>query len=220
MSAHPPSSIERESAERHGQQYACACVEPQPPGWRQRLAQWRREHLLRNALNKAGEPGLVLDVACGVGRYWPVLGEHSNRVILAADPSPDTLKHGRTHQSASLLARIRTFQSSAFSIGLSANAVDCIVCSTLFQQLPSAEHRMALLQEFQRVSRDTLIVVVRLAGRGNWTAALTAQVEPGVGKSQLEAEFKAAGFEVLMHQDVLPGIAATRVYVLRKLSQD
>ncbi|CAI8818658.1 class I SAM-dependent methyltransferase [Pseudomonas sp. IT-P176] len=220
MSAHPPSSIERESAERHGQQHACACVEPQPPSWRQRLAQWRREQLLRNALNEAGEPGLVLDVACGVGRYWPVLGEHGNRVILAADPSPDTLKHARTHHSTSLLTRIRTLQSSAFSIGLSANAVDCIVCSTLFQHLACAEHRMALLQEFQRVSRDTLIVVVRLAGRCNWVAGLATQAAPGVGKNQLEAEFKAAGFKILMHQDVLPGIAATRVYVLRKLSQD
>lgn len=220
MSAHPPSSIERECAERHGPQHACACVEPQPLGWRPRLAQWRREQILRNALNAAGEPGLVLDVACGVGRYWAVMGERSNRMILAADPSPDTLKHARTHQSASLLTRIRTFQSSAFSIGLSANAVDCIVCSTLFQHLTRAEHRMALLQEFQRVSRDTLIVVVELAGRCNWAVGREAQAGPGVGKSQLEGEFKAAGFKILMHQDVLPGIAATRVYVLRKLSQD
>ena len=227
MSAHPPSYIEREFAERHGQQYSCACVEPQPQGWRQRLARWRSEQLLRNALDEAGEPGLVLDVACGAGRFWPVLAEHGNRVILAADQSSERLNHARTHHSASLLARIRTFQSSAFAIGLPANAVDCIVCSTLLQYLPGAQHRLALLQEFYRVSRDTLIVSVRIEGRLQWAgdqsaaAGLTAtQPRARVDKHTLEAEFRAAGFEIQSHQDMFPGIAAPRVYVLRKVSQD
>ncbi len=227
MSAHPPSYIEREFAERHGQQYSCACVEPQPQGWRQRLARWRSEQLLRNALDAAGEPGLVLDVACGAGRFWPVLAEHGNRVILAVDQSGDRLDHARTHHPASVLARIRTFQSSAFAIGLPDNAVDCIVCSTLLQYLPGTQHRMALLEEFHRVSRDTLIVSVRIGGRLQWgldqsaAAGLTAtQSRAQVDKHALEAEFKAAGFEIQAHQDLFPGVAAPRVYVLRKVSQD
>lgn len=227
MSAHPPSYIEREFAERHGQQYSCACVEPQPQGWRQRLARWRSEQLLRNALDAAGEPGLVLDVACGAGRFWPVLAEHGNRVILAVDQSGDRLNHARTHHPASLLARIRTFQSSAFAIGLPDNAVDCIVCSTLLQYLPGTQHRMALLEEFHRVSRDTLIVSVRIGERVQWgldqpaVAGLTAtQPRLLVDTHTLESEFEAAGFEILSHQDLLPGIAAPRVYVLRKVSQD
>jgi hypothetical protein len=38
------------------------------------------------------------------------------------------------------------------------------------------------------------------------------------GKADVEAEFLQAGFNVLWHQDFLPGFALTRVYVLRKTS--
>lgn len=199
------------------QDHACACAEPQPPGLMRRLSRWRAEQLLRNALAEAGEPGLILDLACGAGRFWQVLGEHGNRVILATDQSQDVLNHAHTHHPASLLARIRTFQSSAFNIGLSENAVDCIVCSTLLCHLDSAEERMALLQECQRVSRDTVILGVRVHRRLRLGHDLPA---PVVSKSTIEAEFKAAGFEILMHQDLCPGFTSSRTYVLRKTSQD
>ncbi|WP_095080273.1 class I SAM-dependent methyltransferase [Pseudomonas sp. Irchel s3h17] len=226
MSVQPPSSLEREIAGRYRQAHACTCAAPQPPGLSQRLSHWRTGHLLRTALKAAGEPGLILDLACGAGRFWPVLGEHANRVILAADQSQDMLNHARTHHPASVLERIRTFQSSAFNIGLSANAVDCIVCSTLFQYLDRAEHRMALLQECQRVSRDTVIVSVRLdscfmPGRDQAQATLSlVPARPRLRKSTVEAEFKAAGFEIVMHRDWLAGFVASRIYVLRKISQD
>ncbi|SEM39351.1 Methyltransferase domain-containing protein [Pseudomonas sp. ok272] len=197
--------------------HACACAEPQPPGLLRRLSRWRAKQLLRNALSEAGEPGLVLDLGCGVGRFWPVLGEHGNRVILAADHSQDVLNHARTHHPASLLARIRTFQSSAFNIGLSENAVDCIVCSTLFARLDSAEARMALLRECQRVSRDTVILCVGIKACLRLGPDLPG---PLLSKSTAETEFKAAGFEILMRQDLCPGFSSSRTYVLRKTSQD
>lgn len=115
---------------------------------------------MRQALEVAGEPGLVLDLACGSGCFWPVLAEHVNRVILASDNSQAMLDHALTHHPASLLKRVKTFQGSAFSIGLSANAVDCIFCLELFRHVPSSEGRLALLREFHRVSRDTVIVSV------------------------------------------------------------
>ena len=151
---------------------------------------------MRQALKVAGEPGLILDLACGSGRFWPVLAEHVNRVILASDNSQDMLDHARGHHPA-LLKRIKTFQGSAFSIGLSANAVDCIFCLELFRHVPSSEGRMALLREFHRVSRDTVIVSVS-------------------SRTAVEDEFRQAGFKVLNHQEFIPGSALWRVYVLRK----
>ncbi|WP_413757998.1 hypothetical protein, partial [Vibrio vulnificus] len=78
-----------------------------------RLMFWRDEQMVRNALRRAGVPGLVLEVACGAGRFWPVLAEHANRVILAAVPSPDMLEHALTHHGGALLKRVKTFPSSA-----------------------------------------------------------------------------------------------------------
>ncbi|MCS4249422.1 MULTISPECIES: class I SAM-dependent methyltransferase [unclassified Pseudomonas] len=197
MSPQPPSSIEIEFAERCDREHARVCGDTRPPGLLQRLAVWRDERLVRHALKVAGEPGLILDLACGSGRFWPVLAEHINRVILASDNSQAMLDHACTHHPASLLKRVKTFQGSAFSIGLSANAVDCIFCLELFRHVPTREARLALLSEFYRVSRDTVIVSVN-AG------------------TPVEEEFRHAGFSVLNHQEFLPGSKLWRVYVLRK----
>jgi ubiquinone/menaquinone biosynthesis C-methylase UbiE len=211
MSGQSPSTVELEFARQHDQEHAQICCQPTPR--RLRLTFWRDEQLVRNALKVAGEPGLVLDVACGAGRFWPVLGEHANRVILAADPSPDTLDHARSHHGGALLKRVKTFPSSAFTLGLSANAVDCIFCVQLFMHVQASEHRLALLREFHRVSRDTVIVSVQIEGRLKLGHAPQRNL---TDKACVEAEFLAAGFSVVWHQDFLPGLAFKRVYVLRK----
>jgi ubiquinone/menaquinone biosynthesis C-methylase UbiE len=211
MSGLPPSTVELEFARQHDHEHARVCCQPAPR--RLRLAFWRDDQMVRNALKVAGEPGLVLDVACGAGRYWPVLAEHANRVILAADSSADMLDHALTHHGGELLERVKTFPSSAFTLGLSANAVDCIFCLQLFRHISAAEHRLALLREFHRVSRDTVIVSVQIEGR--LTIGHSAQRRPAA-RADVEAEFRQAGFTVLWHQDFLPGFALTRVYVLRK----
>lgn len=217
MSAQPPSAIELEFARRHDQEHARVCLQPGPRGLGGRLAFWRDEQLVRNALKVAGEPGLVLDVACGAGRFWPVLAEHANRVILASDPSQDMLDHAPTHHPQHLLKRIKTFQSSSFSIGLSANAVDCIFCMQLFQHITSPEHRSAMLGEFHRVSRDTVIVAVQVKARlKRRQPADGSPARPLASKTEVEAEFKRAGFSLISHQDFLPGFVRMRVYVLRK----
>ncbi|BCX66680.1 MULTISPECIES: class I SAM-dependent methyltransferase [Pseudomonas] len=219
MTAQSPSAIELEFARRYDQEHARVCLQPQAQTLAGRLAFWREEQLVRRALKVAGEPGLILDVACGVGRFWPVLAEHANRVILANDPSQDILDHARTHHPQSLLKRIRTFQSSAFTIGLSENAVDCVFCMQLFQHLANPEHRLAMLGEFHRVSRDTVIVAVRVGGRfkARRTDVEGLAARPLASKVEVEAEFRQAGFHLLSHQDFFPGCAPMRVYVLRKV---
>lgn len=218
MSALPPSAIELEFARRYDQEHARVCQQSRPRGLAGRLTFWRDEQLVRNALQVAGEPGLILDVACGVGRFWSILAEHANRVILATDPSQDMLDHARTHHPQHLLERIKTFQSSAFTIGLSANAVDCIFCMQLFQHIVSPEHRLAMLGEFHRVSRDTVIVAVRADAhfKLHRSGVEGVQPQPQASKAELELEFRQAGFHLLSHQDFLPGCARMRVYVLRK----
>ena len=218
MSVPSPSAIELEVARRHAQEHARVCQQPHPRGLAGRLTFWRDEQLVRNALKVAGEPGLILDVACGAGRFWPVLAEHANRVILASDPSQDMLDHAPTHHPQHLLNRVKTFQSSAFTLGLSANAVDCIFCMQLFQYIASPEHRSAMLGEFHRVSRDTVIVAVRIDAHFKRRRASVAghQARQLATKADVEAEFIQAGFRLISHQDFLPGYVRMRVYVLRK----
>lgn len=219
MSTQPLTAIELEFARRYDQEHARVCLQPRVQGLGGRLAFWRERQLVRHALKVAGEPGLILDVACGVGRLWPVLAEHTNRVILATDPSQDILEHARAHHSQSLLKRVRTFQSSAFTIGLSENAVDSIFCMRLFQHLTNPEHRQAMLGEFHRVSRDTVIVAVRLGSRFKARCAnlQDVAVRSLVSGGEMEAEFSQAGFRVTGQKDFLSLCSPMRIYVLSKI---
>ncbi|MEC4238613.1 class I SAM-dependent methyltransferase [Pseudomonas sp. DSV-1] len=214
MSSQPPSThIEHEFAERYDREHAKVCLQAQPQGFVRRLALWREKRLVRRALKVAGEPGLVLDLACGAGRFWPVLAEHGNRVILASDSSQDMLNHAQTHHPASLLARIKLFQSSVFSIDISENAVDCIFCMQLFHHVRDSDHRLAILRELHRVSRDSLILSVPL-GRG--TEPVNDPQRIVVSRGEIETQFKQAGFSILKQYEVLPGFGMGSIYILRK----
>lgn len=218
MSVQPLSAIELEFARRYDQEHARVCLQPRAHSLSGRLAFWREQQLVRRALKVAGEPGLILDVACGVGRFWPVWAEQANRVILATDPSQAILDHARTHHPEGVLRRVRTFQSSAFTMDLSENAVDSIFCMQLFQHLIDPEHRLAILGEFHRVSRDTVIVALRVGGRfkARRIAMQGLAARALASRFDVEAEFRQAGFRVLSHHDLLPGCASMRIYVLCK----
>ncbi|HEY0289122.1 MAG TPA: class I SAM-dependent methyltransferase [Pseudomonas sp.] len=204
-------------------------VQRHEQGFARRLSLWRDAQLARHALRDAGEPGLVLDLPSGGGRFWPVLAEHANRVILAADPSADMLSVAEAQSPSHIRQRIRTFQSSVFSIGLSANAVDCIFCMRLFHHVVDGGQRMEILQEFHRVTRDTAIVALWVDGnlkawrrRRQDRCRLAGGADEVtrnrfvVSRSDIEAEFAHAGFAIVDHHDFLPGYAMWRVYVLRK----
>lgn len=198
-------------------------------GLARRLSLWRDAQLARQALRDAGEPGLVLDMPSGSGRFWPVLAEHANRVILAADPSADMLDLAEAKTCAEVRKRIRTFQSSALSIDLSANSVDCIFCMRLFHHVADSEKRTAILEEFYRVTRDTAIVALWVDGnikawRRRRQEGLRRTVDGAPAernrfvacRAEIESEFVEAGFRIVGHHDFLPGYAMWRVYVLRK----
>ncbi|MXS21780.1 MULTISPECIES: class I SAM-dependent methyltransferase [Pseudomonas] len=199
-------------------------------GLARRLSNWRDQQLARQALSIAGQPNLVLDLPSGAGRFWPLLAEKRNRLIIGADYSENMLATARAQQPAEVVARVKTLQTSAFAIDLSDNSVDCIFCMRLFHHVGEAADRLALLQEFHRVTRDS--VILSLWVDGNFKAWRRQALERRrqaegrdrggyqnrfiVERSQFEAEVAQAGFVVDRALDFLPGYAMWRVYVLRK----
>ena len=135
------------------------------------LSRWRERQLVRRALALADEPTLVLDLHAVDGPYRPVLAEKPNRVILAAD-------------------------SAAGLVALSDGAVDCVVCLRCLDGMGGSGHRLDLLHELNRVTRDTAIV----SSRGDTGCH----------------EFSAAGFRLLGNFDFLPLHSPRRLFVLRK----
>lgn len=224
----PSSPIELEFSNKYDSAHALQYFHKHRAGLARRLSDWRDRQLARRALQLAGEPGLVLDLPCGAGRFWSLLGEHPNRVILAADNSPHMLEVARSLQPPEIAGRVHTFRTSAFAIDLDDGAVDCIFCMRLLHHIAEPEHRLAMLREFHRVARDT--VIVSLWVDGNYKAWRRRKLEARraarggnenrnrfvVPVASIEGEFAAAGFSILGHHDFLPGYAMWRVYTLRK----
>jgi len=222
-------AIKLDFSDKYDQQHANHYLEKHRAGLSRRLSNWRDMQVARRALKDAGEPNLVLDLPCGAGRFWPMLAETPNRVILAADNSADMLSTALAGQPAEIVSRVKTFQTSAFDIDLADNTVDSILCMRLIHHIADHEHRMAMLRELCRVTRDT--VIISLWVDGNYKAWKRTRLETRraargkrtdnqnrfvVRREAIESEFRQAGFSILNHHDFLPGYAMWRVYVLRK----
>jgi SAM-dependent methyltransferase len=212
-------------SEKYDDQHAQRTLRKQTDGLGRRLSHWRDEQLARKALALAGDPGLVLDLPCGAGRYWPLLAEKTNRVIIGADNSKALLQIAMQAQPVDVVKRVQTLQTSPFDIALPDNAVDSIFCMRLFHHIGETEHRLAILRELVRVTRDS--VILSLWVDGNFKAWKRKRAEKARGQkgyqnrfvlpaATVESEFEQAGFQIQEQLDFLPLYSMWRVYVLRK----
>jgi len=217
--------IELEFSGKYDKQHAHKYLQKHRNSLSRRLSHQRDVQMARRALALAGEPGLVLDLPCGAGRFWPLLGEKPNRMIIGADNSRDMLETACQAQPAEVVKRVQPLQTSAFAIDLPDNAVDSIFCMRLLHHVGDPQHRLALLREFQRVTRDS--VIISLWVDGNFKAWKRRRSEQKRGQegyqnrfvlpvATVEAEFEQAGFRVQERMDFLPLYAMWRVYLLRK----
>ncbi|MFC3606614.1 class I SAM-dependent methyltransferase [Stutzerimonas tarimensis] len=222
--------IELEFSRKYDADHARQYLEKHQHGLFRRLSHWRDLQLARRALKDAGDPGLVLDLPCGAGRFWPMLAEKRNRVILAADNSEHMLQIACAAQPAEVVQRVQTFQTSAFAIDLPDNAVDSLFCMRLLHHVGDTLDRAQMLREFHRVTRDSMILSLWVDG--NYKAWKRRRLERRrqargenegyqnrfvVPRASIEREFVSAGFRIDRHYDFIPGYALWRVYLLRKV---
>ncbi|WP_298396067.1 class I SAM-dependent methyltransferase [uncultured Azonexus sp.] len=215
--------IELEFSRKYDREHAQHYFYKHRSGLMRRLSDWREQQIARAALAMAGDPASVLDLPCGAGRFWPMLSERQDRRILAADNSADMIDVARATQAPEIVGRVEAFQTSAFAIDLAGDAVDCVFSMRLLHHIAEPAHRLAMLREFYRVSRQT--VVLSLWADGNFKAWRRARLEARrpvnnnrfvVPRRVIEAEFATAGFDIVGYRDFLPGYAMWRVYTLRK----
>lgn len=223
------SPIKLAFSDKYDQQHAREYLLKHQEGMARRLSHLRDEQLARRALALAGDPGLVLDLPCGAGRFWPLLAEKANRVIIGADNSAAMLETACAAQPPEIVERVRPLQTSAFAIDLPDNAVDSIFCMRLLHHIGDSAHRKQILSEFQRVSRDSVILSLWVDGnfkawrRHKLEDRRRAKAKPDSYQNRfvlpaatVEEEFVSAGFRIQDRLDFLPFYAMWRVYVLRK----
>jgi len=197
-------------------------------GLSRRLSDWRDQQLARWALRQAGDPARVLDLPCGAGRFWPTLLADNSRQLIAADNSTAMLDVASKVHPAATLARVQLLHTSAFAIDLPDQSVNSIFCMRLLHHIESDAHRLTLLHECHRVTRDSLIISLWVDG--NVKARRRERLEYKRAKrgtaqnanrfvakrEHIEQLFAQAGFEIQGSKDFLPGYAMWRVYVLRR----
>lgn len=216
-------------SEKYDQEHAQQYFEKHQTGLARKLSNYRDQQLARRALALVGEPNLVLDLPCGAGRFWSTLAEQPNRIILAADNSADMLATAMASQPKHITEHVRTLQTSAFDINLPDSSVDSIFCMRLLHHIEQPEHRLALLKEFHRTTRDSVIISLWVDGNYKaWRRKALEKKRAQKGQTQknsnrfvinqdtVEREFIQAGFNIQTHLDFLPGYSMWRVYVLRK----
>jgi cyclopropane fatty-acyl-phospholipid synthase-like methyltransferase len=221
--------IKLEFSDKYDQAHARRYFHKHQSGLSRRMSHMRDIQLARKALELAGDPGLVLDLPCGAGRFWPLLAEKANRVIIGADNSADMVATACQMQPPEVVARVKPMQTSAFDIDLPDNAVDSIFSMRLMHHIGESSHRLAMLREFHRVSRDSVILSLWVDGNFKaWKRQRSEQRRAKRGEPQkyqnrfvlpvntVEAEFAKAGFRIQERLDFLPLYAMWRVYVLRK----
>ncbi|AMZ74765.1 MULTISPECIES: class I SAM-dependent methyltransferase [Pseudomonas] len=217
--------IKLEFSEKYDEQHAREYFHKHRRGLSRRLSNQRDQQLARRALALVGDPGLVLDLPCGAGRFWSLLAEKPNRVIIGADNSEAMLKTAMEAQPTDVVKRVQPLHTSAFDIALPDNAVDSIFCMRLLHHIGEPAHRLAILKEFERVSRDS--VIVSLWVDGNFKAWKRKRLERTRAQKNyqnrfvlptdtVEEEFRQSGFRIQERLDFLPLYAMWRVYVLRK----
>ncbi|SCW58854.1 MULTISPECIES: class I SAM-dependent methyltransferase [unclassified Pseudomonas] len=217
--------IKLEFSEKYDEQHAREYFHKHRRGLSRRLSNQRDQQLARRALALVADPGLVLDLPCGAGRFWSLLAEKPNRVIIGADNSEAMLKTAMEAQPTDVVKRVQPLHTSAFDIALPDNAVDSIFCMRLLHHIGEPAHRLAILKEFERVSRDS--VIVSLWVDGNFKAWKRKRLERTRAQKDyqnrfvlptdtVEEEFRQSGFRIQERLDFLPLYAMWRVYVLRK----
>jgi ubiquinone/menaquinone biosynthesis C-methylase UbiE len=217
--------IKLDFSEKYDDQHAQRYLRKHQQSLGRRLSHWRDEQVGRKALALAGDPGLVLDLPCGAGRFWPMLAEKPNRVIIGADSSESMIKTALQGQPADVVKRVQPLHTSAFDIALPDNSVDSIFCMRLLHHIGEAEHRRVILREFERVTRDSVIVSLWVDGNFKaWKRKRAERDRPShdyqnrflIPATTIEKEFEQAGFRIQEQLDFIPLYAMWRVYVLRK----
>jgi len=214
------------SEKYHSAEFANHYYSKHVSGFWRRLSNRLEQHIARKALMQAGNPGSVLDIPCGAGRFWNMLEENPSRKLIAMDNSQHMIDVALARQGTSG-TRFETQQASAFAIPLADNAVECIFCIRLVHHIGGHEDRLALLQEFSRMASGSIIISLWVDGnylawrrkrKQTYREDHRYQNRFVIPASVFENEVAESGLRIEKRLDLFPYLSMWRTYVLRKQS--
>jgi ubiquinone/menaquinone biosynthesis C-methylase UbiE len=188
---------------------------------RTRISTVRERSLARRALATLRSTDALLDVACGTGRFWPVVDECATSIV-ALDNSASMLAEASAH-AAPNPAR-RAVCGTAFRLPFRDRSFDGVLCMRFLHHLAHRDERIAALADMRRVVRHGAVVSLWVdgcrEGRRRVREQNSAALPRGFGRrvcierTEIERDFVDAGFVRPIAFDFAPGLSMWRVYAL------
>jgi len=188
---------------------------------RTRISTARERQLVARALATLGKTETVLDLACGTGRFWPVIDARASSVV-AVDNSDAMLREAVAHAAPN--ARRTAVCGSAFALPFRDQTFDAVVCMRFLHHLAHRDDRLAALADIRRVARLGAIVSLwtdgSREGRRRLREQHAANLPRGFGRrvcverTTIERDFTDAGFSRAIGFDFAPWLSMWRIYAL------
>ena len=188
---------------------------------RTRISTARERHLVGRALATLAKTDAVLDLACGTGRFWPVIDARASSIV-AVDNSDAMLREAVAHAAPN--AHRTAVCGSAFQLPFRDRTFDAVVCMRFLHHLAHRDDRLAALADIRRVARHGAVVSLwtdgSRAGKRRLREQNIAELPRGFGRrvcierTTIERDFADAGFSRVKGFDFAPGLSMWRVYAL------
>jgi len=184
----------------------------------QRLLSLRELAIVKKLLSGIRKEDLtILDVPCGYGRFVPLLSKLC-LALVCGDLNIHALSYAKaTHKW------IRCWVNcDVLNLPFKETSFDVVFDFRLLQHFDSLESVIAVLKEFQRVSKKFILFSIYTE---SWLHGLVRKFRKRThrikmfNKATLRSRLKKAGFKIKAEVGVLPGVHAHTIYLVEKRNE-
>ncbi len=176
--------------------------------WDQRWIDKREKKIVQGLFTKHKIRGIILDIPVGPGRFQPLLSKFGD--VLSADLGYMPVLYQKERVGISC----GSINANAEHIPLQTNSVDIIFCFRLFQHMHKSKERVAILREFNRVSKSWVVVSCYLSSVLHNIHRRIIQQPSRITllkKREFEEEINESGLKLIEMSSVVPGLHANRI---------
>lgn len=170
---------------------------------------------VRGIVGQLPQGAIILDVPCGIGRWWPLLAEHASE-IKGIDISEEMLAEAQARVE-SINVPVSLTTGDAEALEMDDASVDVVFSHALMKHLPIPLQYRAL-GEFSRVSREWVVCAFSIVNSLTYHAWKYRQLSESfiLLPEQLEDMCRSAGLEIVDRKKCTTVIGVEYSVLMRK----
>lgn len=200
---------------RYSAEYAEVYYARHRQGLLRRFSNYLEQNMVGKAYALAGNPQTIMDIPCGVGRFWETFLNLGVKKIVAMDQAPGMLEVAGKMIPPAIMQHVDMHQADIESIPAADKSVESVFCLRLMHHIDVLEYRKAMYAELKRVSSGTVCISYWVDGNLKSFRNLrkAGKNKNYLNTQALEAELSEAGLKVIGHVDMLKFYLPWRIYV-------